>query len=181
MNEDVKRDVAVVCGRIRGHDGVKPREKLGDPEERKIGRLLKRLKARCGKPAMIGSTKPSERQLSEAEETHFTKALIKATRGKPAIIGERQLSEAEETHFKKVLLAAYNVANPAPPEEPSGSTPSKPADDHDNTSSPQGSPGKRLQCKTTPAMAYGQPSSDALVQEVRAHISQYGLSPGKRL
>ena len=113
MNEDVERDVAVVCGRIRGHDGVKPREKLGDPEERKIGRLLKRLKARCGKPAMIGSTKPSERQLSDAEETHFTKALTKATRGKPAIFGESILSsEAEETQFKKVFLAAYNVANP---------------------------------------------------------------------
>jgi len=78
MNEDVKRDVADVCGWIRDHDGAKPRQKLGDPEERRIARLLMRLKARCGKPAVTASTKPSDRQLSAAEEAYLEKCLSEA-------------------------------------------------------------------------------------------------------
>ena len=58
---------------------VKPQQRSDDPMERQMAQALKRLKARCGKPRVAGSSKPSDRQLSDAEETHFQNELAAAS------------------------------------------------------------------------------------------------------
>ena len=77
MNDDFKSDVANVSGWICKRHAY-PRERSEDPLERKAAQILKHLKARRGKPRVAGSSKPSDRQLSQAEEAHLQQELSAA-------------------------------------------------------------------------------------------------------